>query len=931
VIFFHFVSRCAGVVIEMVLPQERKDCLVELKKAFEDCIGIDREDYRVQAVENWFENEVARLHRRVEFQSEVWTRCMKHHHHVLIVCPQNSWLRMLTTRDSSGMTPLHQCVSTGSLEVLDALLRPISGGRGEFTPRDVANSSGAATTLSGSSKSPIDKRRTLNKRTLKQELIKNSTVPGYEWFDVGAVYNLSSGQEVISLDQTPMSMHASNLLSRTADAKLSGSSSRLLLGDTADDIVRSSYNLMSGAALPEAKAITTPAVDYEVIIPWLVRNIHKRSSEMGDRLGATSTEILDELIDIVDMTGTRSLVLPEINKFLGLLGIVVTRDVIKELCHMYPAALTVIEEKWAAIRDQCAEPKDEDQKSSKSSGGKASSSKGSKTRSRGRDLGDSSDDDLGGGRGADHKRRHKNRKSRDHVREDRENDGEDRVLGEDEEFGLDFDKLLDDIVSGRGMRSAVTSNTSFFGATGKKDRTLGGDNDDLDDIAELTEAQERSILEDNCCVELPPVITISSIHKCRRLAVNARDEYGNTPVLLATALSRRDHVDLLLRCGADISILSNEGHSPLAVATDSSVISSLQKHLVVLIKKSKTTVIKHGFVSTLDGATLQHTQTSLLNTKQLISQTCGDPESLLVQLQGLQKKKWGYSQGSLMWALESGTSETIEKLLSAGANPNEADVMGRTVLHECMAMAARIYARDASELEVAASSIFTIRAIAEALILAGADVNRQTSSGRTPMHELFCRGQETDSNSSPSRNSAKTASTSKTMTKLSKGSGEMSHFKAVKKSMERLQSLLVRSLLQWGANALTLDRHGYNAMFYCARENMTNCMIEILKSNIDVYYRCPRGRTALHVACINGSAEVASLICKWDADNKIGVQVVRDSGGKVPRDLIFGMSALSLTTLWQACRDGNSVRYFIPPSHLFLMLLNMFLSGLMKF
>lgn len=51
--------------------QERKECILELKKSFHEHLGIDRGDYRIQAVEKWFENEVSRLHRRVEFQSEV--------------------------------------------------------------------------------------------------------------------------------------------------------------------------------------------------------------------------------------------------------------------------------------------------------------------------------------------------------------------------------------------------------------------------------------------------------------------------------------------------------------------------------------------------------------------------------------------------------------------------------------------------------------------------------------------------------------------------------------------------------------------------------------------------------------------------------------------------------------------------------------------
>ena len=476
-------------------------------------------------------------------------------------------------------------------------------------------------------------------------------------------------------------------------------------------------------------------------------------------------------------------------------------------------------------------------------------------------------------------------------------------MDEDEEFGLDFDALLDDIASGRGMRSAMAPRGS---------RKEGGfETGDIDDIAELTEQHQRDIMECVCTLDLPPILNVSAIYKCRKYAVNSRDEYGNTPVLLAAAMSRREHFELLLRAGGDISIVSNEGHSPFTVATDACIISSMQKELVTMIKRNKASLIRQGYPSTISTtltATQQSMHSSAFQTNHIVLQSCGDPESLLVQLDNIQKKRWGYSQGSLMWALESGTPEVIQKLLSAGANPNEKDVMGRTALHECMSMAGRIVANDAAELELAASSLFNLRSIAESLIMAGAEVNCQTSSGRTPLHELFCRGQDNDHvPKSPTKRSG--TLTKRTKSQHSKNTQGGGHETSIHASLERLQSLLVRSLLQWGADALLIDRHGHNAMFYCARENMPKSMIEILKSGVNVHYQCPRGRTVLHIACMNGCAEVASLICKWDADNRTGVQSIRDKGGRVARDLIFGMESIALTTLWQACRDGNSTRY----------------------
>ena len=55
-------------------------------------------------------------------------------------------------------------------------------------------------------------------------------------------------------------------------------------------------------------------VDYEVVVPWLMRNIHKRSCDMGDKLGASSGEIIEEIIDLVNPMKGRVLILPEISR-----------------------------------------------------------------------------------------------------------------------------------------------------------------------------------------------------------------------------------------------------------------------------------------------------------------------------------------------------------------------------------------------------------------------------------------------------------------------------------------------------------------------------------------------------------------------------------------------------------------------------------------
>ena len=128
--------------------------------------------------------------------------------------------------------------------------------------------------------------------------------------------------------------------------------------------------------------------------------------------------------------------------------------------------------------------------------------------------------------------------------------------------------------------------------------------------------------------------------------------------------------------------------------------------------------------------------------------------------------------------------------------------------------------------------------------------------------------------------------------------------------LSRLRALLVRSLLQWGADPLKPDRQGYSSLYYCAKENMSTCMIEMLKTkSINIHFQDPRGRTVLHTACIFASEAVATVITNYDADFAVGIQCVKDQDGKTAKHLMSPrMSGTCLVTLWQACRSGNISR-----------------------
>ena len=89
--------------------------------------------------------------------------------------------------------------------------------------------------------------------------------------------------------------------------------------------------------------------------------------------------------------------------------------------------------------------------------------------------------------------------------------------------------------------------------------------------------------------------------------------------------------------------------------------------------------------------------------------------------------------------------------------------------------------------------------IAERLMEAGAELNVTSISGRTPLHEIFCKDQD---NPKPSFSGDSTYKPSKVRDK---------------DAIAQYRRLLVRNMLQWGADPYIKDRHGLASIHYCAR------------------------------------------------------------------------------------------------------------------
>jgi ankyrin repeat protein len=763
------------------------------------------------------------------------------------------------------------------------------------------------------------------------------------WFQSESVYNCVTGQEVVALhaDDSLYSLHNSSAASKTSSSSLlTLTRQRLSLSDLTSRSVAPPIdpNLYSSSS----DLATAPLVDYEVIIPWLLRNVYKRASLMGDRLGSSAVDILEELVEMVDSGYTRTLIVPEIKDMLKSLGIMVTDDIVKELCNMYPGTLDIVQEKWDLINqtknrqrlafledesdEEEAEPetkkkmKTSAKKTTKSSSTK--SSKGSKQRKVSAkeniskasalmpELYDDQHDEV-----AESKENYCRQRGRSDPQEILRSTAE-------EEYGLDFNKFVDDIASGRGMKSITTYAAKSQTKARANDQTLtepdlpSNQEDILLDLQSSTETQSLLLLADSR-VDLPQTLSISTVHRYRKYVLNVVDEYSSTPLLIASAMSKREIVEMLLSCGADMAIPSTDGLTPLSAATDHCIISSLQKKLMKLLKKKSPSAMSRKDLSVVAGGHPLVT-TNLLGHKTMrefgltlteapipsgveesnesLARSCGDSQGLLLQLEQLHTKRWSYSKTPLSWAVEGGLDEVIEQLVSLGADVQAGDAMGRTPLHHCVALAGQISATESSDLEKAIATVLKLRSVAELLLNGGSEIMARTVSGRTPLHEMFCRGQD--------------LSSTNIITKRFKCPLDGSTV-----ALTRTKSLFVRSLLQWGSDPAAVDRHGYGAIHYCARENMTSCLVEMLKGTKTTQSPslslCTRGRTILHIACLYGCEETAEVICKWDADesDETGLLAKEDSSGKVPRDLIAkDMNSLCLHTIWSAARSGNPLR-----------------------
>lgn len=874
---------------QQTLEVERRESILELQRK-----GMAS---KLVAVNDWFEKETEYRRRVLEFDAEKW------------------WTSILTSKDVLGRTPLH---FAAMLLKTPKDITSLTHGRGVFLQNDLKP----------------DDSSSYCQKTLSHIQRHMSGV----YLKPNMIYNSLTGGTAASLDKNDEEDFSKYiLLSESGD--MMKSDAKCAIVSQADDILYTNY---------------------EIVVPWVMRNMIRRASELAKKKEETAISVLESMIGrLTSLFEGRSkylLLLAELKIVLEKLGIQVTKDILKEICRMYPADLQESNDKFKLIKvsqelqeriqffhdndyvqwnchNQYSESKaasyddkmiDADSKCYNVSEKSSNGAKFSPSLDKGTVV---------------EKWANYQRNNIWHI--------------EDEGFGLSVEKFLQDLKNGRGLRSLdhrLQKKLDFDEGSRRnkgepKEHNESACRSESSDIAsctplkadkELKSISKKYSLRSDIVVGPSDCnyVSLSSIQRTRRNVLNMLDISGNSALIIASLLGNKDCVAFLLSHGADISIQNLNGQSALSVAKNRSVRSLLEKNFLLWLNRKKMSETPYPRLShqklfgdeEKEQVTKDTVEVLRVNDTYSISGGEGQREgenvdissdeanldgdgkykmsqrSKLIlssqrEMKRLQECKWAYSRSPLSWVVLNGLTGAAREMLRVVTHISEIDspdVTGRTALHECMSLACNGSNRND------ANAILAATEIAEELLKVGASVNASSISGRTPLHELFCKGQDEE-----------LFATSQSSIAIS----PLKTFQGLVSETSKHKQFLTRAMLQWGADPLLEDRQGLTPAHHCAKENLVGCMLEILKA-------CPAAagymsgnnqRSPLHLACKTGAVEVAQLLIRWDADHRThnGLLLQRDKQGKVPTQLLPNGSSKYMSkidNLWDACRSGSLSR-----------------------
>lgn len=307
------------------------------------------------------------------------------------------------------------------------------------------------------------------------------------------------------------------------------------------EIIQSNPTLASALPSPDAAALgqvglgRRVAVDVDVVLPWLLGNIHRRC--------AASTEVLLERARRVSGASAHPLVLLpcELRELLYGLSVVVTDELLLELCRRYSADSEAVLSKLG-------------ERSIRAEGKSAGRRRGAKDEGK-RDESES-DEDEG-------KRERVSASTRFAPR------------AGDDEFALSVELLAADLVSGNGFKAVTLS--------GRAPASEG-------EVGEVGEEEGASLL---ALVRAGGTLaTVGAIRRSRRSLVRFEDAFGRSALLYASANGHAAYVSVLVAEGALLLSSAGTGQSALSVASTGTVRAELDRALIACMTRG--TPIAHA-------------------------------------------------------------------------------------------------------------------------------------------------------------------------------------------------------------------------------------------------------------------------------------------------------------------------------------------------
>jgi serine/threonine-protein phosphatase 6 regulatory ankyrin repeat subunit B len=431
--------------------------------------------------------------------------------------------------------------------------------------------------------------------------------------------------------------------------------------------------------------------------------------------------------------------------------------------------------------------------------------------------------------------------------------------------------------------------------------------------AEVNKASERG----NAPLSVAASAPIATMLIERGADVNATNRFGATALLLAAAEDRTDVVEALLQADADVNKADEDDDAPLSMAASAPIATMLIEHSADVNATNKLGRTALWCAALQDRADVVEV---LLRAGGDVNQADEDGDAplsmaasapiaaMLIERGADVNATNRFGATALLYAAEGGCAGVVEALLRAGADVNKADEDGDAPLRVAASapIATMLIERGA---DVNATNKLGRTALwraalqdradlVEALLQAGADVNKADEDGDAPLRMaasapiatiLIERGADLNASNRFGETALLLAALqdrADVVVALLQAGAD------VKKASEvgnaplsaAASALAVAMLIERGADVNASNRCGGTALRFAAERGDTDVVEALLQAGADVSKADEDGFTPLNVAA---NAPIATMLIERGAD-------------------VNAANKLGETALWRAVKGGRA-------------------------